>query len=337
VTPPKNPWHPDYWTGISSSGPGAATAAGLCYGSIASDTGGSIRWPSAANGVTGLKPTWGRVSRHGVFELAASMDHVGPMARSAADTAVLLTVIAGSDPKDPTAISAPVPDYVSISGQGVRGLRIGVDRAWNHDDVDPATRTMLSDVIEAFCSLGAAIVEVKFPDTVQAIDDWTPNCAFEAAAAHAATYPARRHEYGPVLASVIAAGRAVPRGEYEKIMLRRAEFRASVATMFDTIDMLLTPVQPFAPLSIDTIRTLGEQPHLITKLQRFTCPFNMSGNPTITLPGGFSGSGLPMAFQLIAPHLHEALLLRAGVAFQRVTTWHRRHPPSPCLPPSLRS
>lgn len=127
IMPPKNPWNADYWSGMSSSGSGVATAAGLCYGSLGSDTGGSIRFPSAANGVTGLKPSWGRVSRSGVFELAASLDHIGPLTRSAADAGVMLTAIAGSDPNDPTAAHDRVPDYPAMVEQGVRGLRIGVD------------------------------------------------------------------------------------------------------------------------------------------------------------------------------------------------------------------
>jgi amidase len=211
VTPPKNPWGRDYWPGISSSGPGVATAAGLCYGALASDTGGSIRWPSAANGVTGLKPTWGRVSRYGVFELAPTLDHVGPMARSAADAGALLGAIAGRDPNDPTAVLDPVPDYLAAVGRHVRGLRVGIDPAWNGDDVAPATQAVLAEAAEVFRALGGTIVDVKFPDVTQAIADWAPNCAVEAAVAHAATYPARKDDYGPVLASVIEAGRAAPR------------------------------------------------------------------------------------------------------------------------------
>jgi amidase len=326
ITPPKNPWNPDYWPGISSSGPGAATAAGLCYGSLASDTGGSIRWPSAANGLTGLKPTWGRVSRYGVFELAATLDHVGPMARSAADTGAILGVIAGSDPNDPTAMLDPVPDYLAVVGHGVRGLRIGVDPAWNGDDVDAATQAVLSEASEVFLTLGANIVDVRFPDVTQAIADWARNCAVEAAVAHEATYPSRKDEYGPVLASVIEAGRALCGLDYQKILLRRLELRGRVAALFGTIDLLLIPVHPFAPPTLAMIRTLGEQPELIAKLQRYTCPFDMTGNPTITLPGGFTGAGLPIAFQLVAAALNEATLLRAGAAFQRVTSWHRRHP-----------
>src|SRR6185437_12629938 len=181
----KNPWNADYWPGISSSGPGAAMAAGLCFGALASDTGGSIRWPSAANGVTGLKPTWGRVSRYGVFELAATLDHVGVMARSAADTAALLNVIAGGDPEDPTALLDPVPDYLAATSQGVSGLRIGIDTAWNNDDVDSATRAVVSEAAEVLRTLGATMVEVEFPDVTQAVADWPPNCDVEAAVAHA--------------------------------------------------------------------------------------------------------------------------------------------------------
>jgi amidase len=326
VTPPRNPWNAEYWPGISSSGPGAATAAGLCYGALASDTGGSIRWPSAANGVTGLKPSWGRVSRYGVFELAATLDHMGTMARSAADAGAMLGAVAGSDPNDPTALLDPVPDYPAVLGQGVRGLRIGVDVAWNSDGVDATTQAVLSEAIEAFRMLGARIVDVRFPDVTQAVADWVPNCAVEAAVAHEATYPARKDEYGPVLASVIEMGRALSGVDYQKILLRRLDLRGRIAALLDAIDLLLIPVHPFPPLTLATIRTLGEQPRLIAKLQRYTCPFDMSGHPTITLPGGFSEAGMPIAFQLVAAGLSEATLVRAGAAFQAVTAWHRRHP-----------
>jgi len=327
VTPPKNPWNAEYWPGISSSGPGTATAAGLCFGALASDTGGSIRWPSAANGVTGLKPTWGRVSRYGVFELAATLDHIGVMARSAADAGAMLNAIAGSDPKDPTAMLNPVPDCLVAMRQGARGMRIGIDAGWNSDDVDPATQAVVSEAAEVFRTLGATIGDVEFPNVTQAIADWAPNCAVEAAVAHEAIYPARKSEYGPVLSSVIEAGRALSGIDYQKILLRRLDLRGRVAALFNKIDLLLIPVHPFAPLTLATIRTLGEQPELIAKLQRYTCPFDMTGHPTITLPGRFSETGLPTAFQLVAAHLGEAMLVRAGAAFQGVTSWHRRRPP----------
>jgi amidase len=326
ILSPKNPWNQEYWTGISSSGPAVATAAGLCYGSLASDTGGSIRWPCAATGLTGLKPTWGRISRAGVFELAASLDHVGPIARSAADTAAMLAVLSGSDPKDPTSLPDPVPNY--LSSDGARGLRIGVDPCWNEDDVDGSVQEVLTSSIAVFRELGAAIVHVTVPDCKQSVLDWSAACAVEAAVAHEGTYPERKDEYGPVLASVLEAGRTFPAMEFEKIVRRRAGLRGCFAALFREIDVLLIPVQPFAPITLNTIRTLGEQPELIFKLQRFTAPFDMTGDPTVTLPGGFTQEGLPIGFQLAAGHLGETKLLRAAKAFQGVTDWHRRHPRS---------
>ncbi|MEH2534572.1 amidase [Bradyrhizobium sp. AZCC 1588] len=326
VTPPKNPWNPDYWPGISSSGSAAATAAGLCYGSIASDTGGSIRWPCAANGLTGLKPSWGRVSRHGVFELAATLDHVGIIARSATDAGAMLGIIAGRDHADPTAVLDPVPNYLAAAEQDVRDLRIGFDAKWSSDGVDVTTQQVLGEAIKTLRALGADIVDVRFPDVKQAVADWVPNCAVEAAVAHDATYPARKDEYGPILAAVIEAGRALSASDYQRILLRRLELRGRIASLFETIDLLLIPVHPFPPLTLAMIRTLGERPDLIARLQEYTCPFNMTGHPTITLPGGFSATGMPIAFQLVAADLDETTLVRAGAAFQRATSWHRRHP-----------
>jgi amidase len=326
MTPPRNPWNAEYWPGISSSGPATATAAGMCYGSLGSDTGGSIRWPSAANGVTGLKPTWGRVSRYGVFELAATLDHVGPITRSAADAGAILSVIAGSDSRDLTTVLDPVTDYLGFDGNDISGLRLGIDSDWNGNDVDETAQDVLSEAIDVFRALGAVIVDVHFPDVTQTVADWVSNCAVEAAVAHQATYPSRKDEYGTILASVIETGLALSGIDYQKVLLRRLDMRGQVNALFRTIDLLLTPVHPFAPPTLATIQTLGEQPELISKLQRYTCPFNMTGNPTITLPGGFTQSGLPVAFQLVAATMCEATLIRTGVVFQSVTSWHRHHP-----------
>jgi amidase len=326
VTPPSNPWNADYWPGISSSGSAVATAAGLCYGSLASDTGGSIRWPCAANGLTGLKPSWGRVSRHGVFELAATLDHVGTITRSAADAAAMLGIIAGRDRADPTSAFDAVPDYLAAAEQDVRGLRIGFDARWSSDGVDAVTQLVLREALEVMRVQGAEIIDLRFPDVKQSVADWVPNCAIEAAVAHEATYPARQRDYGPVLAAVLENGRALSGVDYQKILLRRLELRGRIALLFETVDLFLVPVHPFPPLTLAMIKTLGEQPDLIARLQEFTCPFNMTGHPTITLPGGFCPNGLPIAFQLVAANLDEAALIRAGATFQRVTSWHRRHP-----------
>src|SRR5882757_11301292 len=164
ISAPLNPWNAAHWAGASSSGSGVATAAGLCYGSLGSDTGGSIRFPSAANGVTGLKPTWGRVSRYGVFELAATLDHIGPMARSAVDCGAILGAIVGSDPNDPTAVLEPVPNYLANLSGSLRGTRIGVDPRWTSEGVDAAAARIFQDALRVAADLGAEILEIVVPD-----------------------------------------------------------------------------------------------------------------------------------------------------------------------------
>jgi amidase len=326
IAPPVNPWNADHWSGASSSGSGVATAAGLCYASLGSDTGGSIRFPSAANGVTGLKPTWGRVSRYGVFELAASLDHIGPMTRSAADAGAVLGVIAGADTNDATACQDPVPNYLAGLDRGVRGLRIGVDHAFNTKGVDKVMVKTVTDALAVLLAAGADIREVTFPSPDQAVADWVPHCAVETAVAHEATYPLRKDEYGPGLSGLIDVGRALSGLDYQKILLHRADFRGRVAALFETIDLLLIPAQSMASPTVKQMATLGEDPEAINSLLRFTAPFDLTGSPTITLPSGFTAAGTPVAFQLVARHMGEDMLVRAGHAFQRETDWHRKHP-----------
>ena len=324
ITPPKNPWNDAYWTGISSSGAAVATSAGLCYGALASDTGGSIRWPCGATGLTGIKPTWGRVSRFRTFELAASLDHVGPIARSAADAAVILEAVAGQDDRDPTTLAEPPPNFSGSPDGGIRGLRLGIDPQWNSTDVDPIVHRILVEAIRVFRDLGADIVSINVPDVEQGIIDWAPACALEAAFAHRETYPSRKSEYGPVLASVLDVGHRISALDYQPIRLRRMELRGRFEHLFQTIDALLLPVQPFAPLTLNLVSTLGTQPHLILKLQRFTAPFDLTGHPTVTFPGGFNEHELPIGLQLAGRD--ETKLIRAAARFQRETLWHRRHP-----------
>lgn len=327
VSPPINPWNAAHWTGVSSSGSGVATAAGLCYGSLGSDTGGSIRFPSAANGLTGIKPTWGRVSRYGVFELAATLDHIGPMARSAADAGAMLGVIAGADPKDPTASLAPVPDYLSTMTLGLKGLRIGIAPAWAPEGVDAATREVMDAAIQVVTALGGDVREIAFPDPSQVIDDWFPLCGMEAAVVHEKTYPSRKDEYGPGLAGVIELGLAQRGVDYQKIVLHRLDFSGRVRALFEDIDLLLIPATGVASPTVARMATMGVDADLMYAMLRYTCPFDMTGSPTITLPGGFTEAGTPIAFQFVSRHFDEALLVRAGWDFQQATEWHLKHPP----------
>jgi amidase len=325
VIPPLNPWNADYYAGASSSGSGVATAAGLCFGSLGSDTGGSIRFPCSANGLTGLKPTWGRVSRYGVFTLAASLDHVGPMTRSAADSGAMLGVIAGLDRNDPTTLAAPVPDYLAQLDAGIGGVRIGVDALYNETGCDPDIRATVRKALKVLQGQGATIKEVKLPDPEVVIALWGIHCAVEVAIAHEATHPSRADEYGG-LAKVIEAGRAVSAVELMKAHHARLAFTGALMTLFENIDLLLIPTQPLADFTLVQEKQLFSTPEGLARFLRFTTPFDMSGSPTITLPGGFTMNGLPLSFQLVGRHLEEALLVRAGHAYQQVTDWHRRHP-----------
>jgi len=323
---PVNPWSAAHWTGVSSHGSAIATAAGLCYGSLGSDTGGSIRFPVAANGCTGLKPTWGRVSRHGAFALAPTLDHIGPITRSAADAGAMLGAMAGPDPNDPTASHEPVPDYVAGMTRGLRGLRIGIDPRLNGEGIDEPTRQTVSNAQKTIADLGGDIREVRFPDPAQVLADFVPLCGIEAAVVHEATYPSRKDEYGPTLAAHIERGRALSALDYEHIILRRQAFTGRMHALFQDIDLLLVPASGIAAATLDQMAALADDPELFAALLRFSSPFNMSGTPTLTLPGGVSAHGTPIAFQLVAGHFEEQLLISAGWAYQLATDWHRKHP-----------
>ncbi|MFT7383027.1 MAG: amidase, partial [Urechidicola sp.] len=192
---PRNPWGElDRWPGVSSGGSGVATAAGLCFASLGTDTGGSIRFPSAANGIVGLKPTWGRVSRHGVLDLGPTLDHIGPMTRSVRDAARMLGVIAGRDLQDVTSLSAPIDDYEAALARGVRGLKIGWDEAYATSNVEPYVAAAMRNAISQLASAGAQIVDIKVPGfEADELAAWNTLAATEAAAVHATTYPAKQH------------------------------------------------------------------------------------------------------------------------------------------------
>ena len=326
IAPPKNPWNPAHWTGVSSSGSGVATAAGLCFASLGSDTGGSIRFPSAANGITGLKPTWGRVSRYGVFDLAPSLDHVGPMCRSAADNAAVLSVIAGPDEKDPTAAPGPVPNYLAGLERPIRGLRLGVDPAYNNKGVDDATRQALQEAIAVFKELGADIRRVTVPNTDRVMREWVSHCAVETAVAHGKTYPKQKDAYGPALAALIERGRGLTAMDYQRLLLTRQTFNGEAARMFEDIDLLLAPVLFRAAPSLKDIAALRLDEKARPWLMRFSAPFDYTGHPALTLPCGMTDGSMPIALQLVGRHFEEDIVLRAGHAFQRETDWHRQHP-----------
>ena len=328
VSPPLNPWNSAHWTGVSSSGSGAATAAGLCFASIGSDTGGSIRFPSAANGLTGLKPTWGRVSRHGIFELAASLDHIGPMCRNAADTGAVLNIIAGADKNDPTASTAPVPNYLAGLERGIRGLKFGYDPLYNRRGVDQEMRKTTEGALAVLRSMGANLRRVTFPNTDAVLDNWPAHCGIETALAHSKTYPKNREQYGPALARLIDLGLSLSATDYQKILLIRHGFCGEVRAVFDDIDVLVVPAQGTASPTEKNVKEARRNPKawLAMGMSRFTSPFDFTGSPTLTMQSGFTKGGMPIAIQFVGRHFEEDLLVRAGHAYQRETDWHNEHP-----------
>ena len=326
VSPPVNPWNKDHWPGASSSGSGVATAAGLCFASLGSDTGGSIRFPSSANGLTGLKPTWGRVSRYGVFDLAPTLDHVGPMCRSVADTAAVLGVIAGSDVNDPTAVTAAVPNYLAGLERGIKGIRFGIDRNYNRKGVDKISIASLESALGVLKKAGADIREIKYPNVDQVVEEWLAYCSIETAHAHRNTYPKLKNKYGPSLATLIELGSSFTATDYQNILLHRHEFCGRVRSVFEDVDVMVIPSQPYAAPSLSKMATLGEDPNAINTLLRFSAPTDLTGSPALTVPAGFTKAGVPVAFQFVGRHLEEDILFRVGHAFQLETDWHLKHP-----------
>lgn len=327
---PVNPWDAARWSGVSSSGSGVATAAGLCFASVGTDTGGSIRYPSAANGCVGLKPTYGRMSRHGVFALAPSMDHVGPMTRTVEDAAILFEAMAGPDPHDPTSLPDPVSSVRAELGRGIAGMRVGFDRRYATDNVDPDVAAAMDDVLTVLTRLGATVVTVTMPDVSQVGGAWLDLCYVEALAAHATTFPSRASEYGPGLRAALESGQRVTPGALAAAQNVRSAVSASINSMLNTVDCLVCPsmantarVKEADPYDEETAESWSSQ----VRNDIYAQPFNFSGSPTLSVPCGFSTDGLPLSVQFVGRRLSESVLCRMGHAYEQATQWHTRHPP----------
>lgn len=339
VRPPVNPWNQERWTGISSSGSGVAVAAGLCTAALGTDTGGSIRYPSAACGLSGLKPTHGRVSLRGVYPLADSLDHIGPMARSATDAARIFSVLCGYDPRDPWSLAAnPPADLAASITPRIRGLRLGYDARYCEEGVDPIIQRALRAARELFAELGAEIVEFEMPSFEEAIGAWAFLGSAEIANAHANTYPSSKAQYGESLAATIEAGRSVSGQKVAHAWKTRIAFSRRLAGCFEDggescraasaggLDALIAPVIPGLFPADTNLSDVVRYPGAAVSF-RFTTPFNLSGSPSLTLPCGFDPEGAPVGMQLVGAHASETKLLSMGSAFQSATDYHRQRPP----------
>lgn len=306
VTPPVNPWRHDRWTGISSSGSGVAVAAGLCTAALGTDTGGSIRFPSAACGLVGLKPTHGRVSLAGVFPLAPSLDHVGPMARRVDDVARIFAVLAGRDPRDPATRAAPPIDAAIAAFP--HGLRVGFDPVTCADGVSPEIHDAVVRVVDALDASGARIHEVEMPPIGDALAAWLPICASEAATAHVATYPARGADYGPELAGLLETGLSASGRDVASAWQHRIAHTRALAAIFELCDVLVCPALAVELAAGMNLGATPPPPGAFTAM-RFTLPFDLSGDPSLTLPCGLDRDGAPIGVQLVGPALTEPRLL----------------------------
>jgi aspartyl-tRNA(Asn)/glutamyl-tRNA(Gln) amidotransferase subunit A len=324
----RNPWDLDRVPGGSSGGTASAIAADLCAGGLGSDTGASIRAPASFCGIVGLKPTYGRVSRAGALPLAWSLDHIGPMARSVGDCALLLQAIAGYDARDPGSADLPVPDFSASLGDGVRGLRIGLCREYFFDVIEPDVDRLVQTAIDALADLGASVVEVSLPHVRHAQVAGNVLMSTEAAAWHATWLRDRPDDYGADVLLRIRGGLLVRGTEYLAAQQMRTLIQQDFSGAFQEVDVVVAPTVPLvAPRIGHTLEPSGPLNVPARSIaNRATIPCNLTGMPAISLPCGFS-DGLPVGLQIMAPAFAEPLLLRVAAAYEAATEWHTRRPP----------
>jgi aspartyl-tRNA(Asn)/glutamyl-tRNA(Gln) amidotransferase subunit A len=323
-SPARNPWAPGHTPGGSSSGSAAALASGMCHGALGSQTSGSICRPAAFCGVVGLKPTFGRVSRHGVHPLAWSLDHPGPMARTVRDAAILFDAIAGPDPHDPSTVSAPEPagltaavDRARERDGAVRGLRIGVPDRYFTDGLDPEGAAAYREALGTLSSLGCRVEDVRLPDVFEAAMDAHELIHHtEAAAVHADTYRERPGDYGHKLRAIIEAGFHVPAPAYLRAQQIRTLLIEAMRELLRSIDVLATPSAPGpAPAGLGS-----------TGSPVYNRPFSFLGFPSVTVPCGFTKQGLPLGLQLGGRPFDEVSIMRAAASYESATSWGTRTP-----------
>ncbi len=321
--PARNPWNPDHFTAGSSSGTGAAVAAGMILGGTGSDTGGSIRGPSALCGIAGIKPTYGLCGRSGVLPLSFTMDHTGPMAWTAEDCAILLQAIAGHDPADPASANRPVPDYTANIAKGAKGLRVGVVRHFFETDhpVSPGTLGGINHALAVFEHLGAEIRDVTLSPMMDYHAVGSVILTTEAYAVHEPWLKERFNDYGELFRDRIALGAFIPASAYVQAIRRRRLLIRELTDAMADLDIIVSASQPGEAPKITEVPKWAnlEKPSL-------TMPFNVTGFPAMSVCTGFGAGGLPVCMQLIAKPFQEATLFQAGYAYEQATEWRKSRP-----------
>lgn len=328
---PRNPWNLDHEPGSSSSGSGIAVAAGLAGAALGEDTGGSIRTPASWCGVVGLRPTWGRVSRHGVFPLCWSMDAAGPMTRTVEDAALLLGVIAGWDPQDPLTRRRPVPDYRTALAEGAEGLRIAIIRELAFGpETDPEVETAVREAVRTLERLGARVDEISLPLLPLAGAVFMTLADSEGAGLHQRWLRSRPGDYDQGTRRRLLAASLVPAARYHQAQRARALIRRQVLEALARFDLLLAPTahQAAPPIAAGAapITSRAQVAGRFFTRRSYVAPASLAGVPAIAVPAGFTRAGLPLSVQLLGRRFEEATLLRAAHAYEQASGWFRRHP-----------
>jgi aspartyl-tRNA(Asn)/glutamyl-tRNA(Gln) amidotransferase subunit A len=325
---PRNPWDRRRIAGGSSGGSAAAVAASLAAGSLGTDTGGSVRIPAALSGVVGLKPTYGRVSRAGVYPLCWSLDHVGPIARTVRDAALLLEAIAGRDPRDPTSSRRPVPLYSKALTGNIGGVRIGVPRDYFFDGVEPQVEATVRGAISHLRHLGGQVEEVSLPLMRSVPGGSLAIMVAEAYAVHERYVKTRARDYGEDVRQRLMLGMYVSAPQYLKALRFRELLRRETLSVLRAVDVLAVPTAAITAKGIDepTVRIGEKEVAVASVLSRFTRPFNMTGLPALSLPAGFAADGMPVGLQIVGRPFEETTVLRVADAYERSTPWHERRP-----------
>jgi aspartyl-tRNA(Asn)/glutamyl-tRNA(Gln) amidotransferase subunit A len=331
VPPTRNPWNTDDYPGGSSAGSGVSVAVGSAFGAIGTDTGGSIRVPASVDGVVGLKPTYGRVSRYGVIPMSPTLDTVGPMTRTAEDCALMLGVIAGFDAHDAGSLDAAVPDYAGELGQGVEGLRLGVDRDFFfYKHVNAEVRAAAEAAVDKLAALGAELVEVRLPELEPAAVVGMVILLADTSEWHHRLLRSHAHKYVPATRIMLELGEMVLGAQYVHAQRARAALRDRVRDSFamHRLDGLVGPTLPNTTMPVDklSVDLTGEGETALSTFLHHCFMGNVLGIPALSFPCGFSSAGLPIGFQVYGRPLQESTLFRVAHAYQQVTDWHTVRP-----------
>ncbi len=328
-SPTRNPWNLGRQPGGSSAGSGAAVSSDMCLGAIGTDTGGSIRVPSSFNGIVGLKPTYGLVSKRGVTTLAWTMDHVGPMTKTVEDAAIMLNVIAGFDPEDPASIDLPIPDCTRSLRKSVSHLCLGVPTNYFFERIDPEVEGAFRESIEVLRRLGVKIREIEIPHLEHTMGAEFTIIAAEATAYHEKSLRRKAELYDPEVRMYLELGELLPSRYYLKAQRVRGLIKTAIEKALKSVDLLVTPTSPVAPARLGQreFSFEGVKESVLYAYVRNCCPFNLAGIPAVSIPCGFTHENLPIGLQIAGKALDEARVLRVANAYESATDWHLRRPP----------